>query len=117
MTRVTSSVTRKARHKARLEAAKGYVGGRSRLYTVATEAGKRALLYQYRDRRNRKRDFRALWIVRINAAARLNGMCYGTLINGLGRAGVTLDRKSLADIAVNDPAAFTRLVETARAAL
>ncbi len=110
-------MTRKKRHKSRLEAARGYVGGRHRLYTVATEAGKKALQYQYRDRRNRKRDFRALWIIRINAAARLNGMTYGSLINGLSKAGVEIDRKSLADIAVNDPAAFTTIVETARAAL
>ncbi|HOA05519.1 MAG TPA: 50S ribosomal protein L20 [Candidatus Fermentibacter daniensis] len=117
MTRVTSAVTRKQRHKSRLNAAKGYVGGRRKLYTVAAEAGKRALLYQYRDRRNRKRDFRALWIIRINAAARLNGMTYSSLINGLAKAGIGLDRKSLSDIAVNDPAAFARIAETARAAL
>jgi len=117
MTRVTSAVTRKQRHKSRLNAAKGYVGGRRKLYTVAAEAGQRALLYQYRDRRNRKRDFRALWIIRINAAARLNGMTYSSLINGLAKAGIGLDRKSLSDIAVNDPAAFARIAETARAAL
>lgn len=117
MTRVTSAVTRKQRHKSRLEAAKGYVGGRRKLYTVAAEAEKRALLYQYRDRRNRKRDFRALWIIRINAAARLNGMTYSSLINGLAKAGIELDRKSLSDIAITDPAAFTRIAETAKAAL
>jgi large subunit ribosomal protein L20 len=117
MTRVTSAVIRKKRHKARLAAAKGYVGGRHRLYTVATEAGRTAMLYQYRDRRNRKRDFRSLWIVRINAAARENGITYGQLINGLTKAGVTLDRKALADLAINDAAAFTRIAEIARTAI
>lgn len=117
MTRVTSAVTRKKRHKARLDAARGYVGGRHRLYTVATEAERRALLYQYRDRRNRKRDFRSLWIIRINAAARELGLSYCQLVNGLAKAGVTIDRKMLADLAVNDPAAFREIVETARGAV
>jgi large subunit ribosomal protein L20 len=117
MTRVTSAVIRKKRHKARLAAAKGYVGGRHRLYTVATEAGRTAMLYQYRDRRNRKRDFRSLWIVRINAAARANGITYGQLINGLTKAGVALDRKALAELAINDAAAFARIAEIARTAI
>jgi large subunit ribosomal protein L20 len=116
MTRVTSAVERKQRHKSRLHAAKGYVGGRRKLYTVATEAGRKAMQYAYRDRRNRKRDFRSLWIVRINAAARENGITYGQLIDGLTKAGVALDRKALADLAINDSAAFTRIVEVARAA-
>jgi large subunit ribosomal protein L20 len=116
MTRVTSAVERKKRHKTRLKAASGYVGGRHRLYTVATEAGRKAMQYAYRDRRNRKRDFRGLWIIRINAAARLNGMIYSQFISGLDKAGVALDRKILADLAVNDAAAFSRIVEVARAA-
>jgi large subunit ribosomal protein L20 len=116
MTRVTSAVERKQRHKARLKAASGYVGGRHRIYTVATEAGRKAMQYAYRDRRNRKRDFRGLWIIRINAAARQNGLTYSQFINGLQKAGIALDRKVLADLAVTDAAAFTRIAEVARAA-
>jgi large subunit ribosomal protein L20 len=116
MTRITSAVERKQRHKNRLKAARGYVGGRHRLYTVATEASRKAMQYAYRDRRNRKRDFRGLWIIRINAAARQNGITYSQLISGLTKAGVALDRKVLADLAVNDSAGFSRIVEVARAA-
>jgi len=94
--------------------AKGYWGGRSRLYRTAQEAVDRALRYSYRDRRNRKRDFRRLWIVRINAASRQNGLSYQLFISGLKRAGILLDRKVLADLAVRDAAAFSRLVEIAR---
>ncbi|MBD3370231.1 50S ribosomal protein L20 [Candidatus Fermentibacteria bacterium] len=117
MSRAKSAVARKKRHKKRLKEARGYVGGRHRLYTVATESTKKALEYQYRDRRARKRNFRRLWITRINAAARREGMNYSTLMNGLKKAGVTLDRKNLADIAVGDPEAFSRIVEVAESAL
>lgn len=114
MSRVKSAVTRHKRHKKVLKAARGNFGGRRKLYTVASESGKRALEYQYRDRRNKKRNFRALWITRINAAARENGMKYSTLIDGLSRAGVMIDRKMLADLAVMDPVAFSKIVEVAR---
>jgi len=117
MSRTTSAVPRGQRHKKVLKAAKGYFGGRRKLYTVAKEAGKKALEYQYRDRRNRKREFRELWITRINAASRENGMTYGRLIDGLSKAGITLDRKMLADLAVRNPAAFTEVVKAAQSAL
>jgi large subunit ribosomal protein L20 len=97
-----------------LKMAKGYVGGRGRLYRTAKEAVDRALVYAYRDRRQRKRDFRRLWIVRINAAARANNMNYRDLIHGLKKASVSVNRKVLADMAVNDPAAFNQMVEIAR---
>jgi large subunit ribosomal protein L20 len=100
-----------------LERASGYRGQRSRLYRKAKEQVTHSLVYAYRDRRARKGDFRQLWIVRINAAARENGMTYNRFIQGLKVAGVELDRKVLADIAVRDASAFTALVETARAAL
>ncbi len=95
--------------------AKGYWGGRHRIYTVAKHSVEKALQYQYRDRRQRKRQFRRLWITRINAAARLNGTTYSRLMGGLRKAGVDLNRKVLADLAVHDPAAFTQVVETAAA--
>ncbi len=117
MSRQKNATTRHRRHKKVLKAARGKVGGRRKLYTVACEANRKALEYQYRDRRTKKRNFRALWITRINAASRENGMSYSNLINGLIRAGVRLDRKVLADLAVTDPAAFSSVVETARAAL
>jgi large subunit ribosomal protein L20 len=104
------------RHKKLMAQAKGYRGSRSRRYKVAHETVMHALSYAYRDRRNRKRDFRRLWIQRINAAARLNGMSYSQLIFGLNRAGVQLDRKILADMAVRDPAAFAGVVAQARTA-
>ena len=105
--------TRRRRNKV-LAMAKGYWGGRRKLYRTAQEAVDRALRYSYRDRRNRKRDLRRLWIVRINAASRQNGLSYQLLISGLKRAGILLDRKVLADLAVRDAAAFSRLVEIAR---
>lgn len=114
MSRVKNAVARHKRHKKVLKEAKGNFGGRRKLYTVASETVKKALEYQYRDRRNKKRNFRALWITRINAAARENGMKYSTFISGLSRAGVELDRKILADLAVTDPAAFSKVVEVAR---
>jgi large subunit ribosomal protein L20 len=91
--------------------AKGYWGSRSRRFRVARQTVMKALSYAYRDRRNRKRDFRKLWIIRINAAARLHGLSYSRLMNGLKTAGISLDRKILADMAVRDPAGFTRVVE------
>lgn len=96
--------------------ARGFVGGRGRLYQSAAEAVLRAGQFAYRDRRVRKREFRRLWIARINAAARLNGLTYSTLINGLKRASVEIDRKLLADLAVRDAGAFARLAEIAREA-
>jgi large subunit ribosomal protein L20 len=117
MSRVKSAVVRKKRHKKRLQAAKGYFGGRRKLYTVANEARKKALEYQYRDRRNKKRDFRALWITRINAASREHGITYSKFIAGINGAGIKLDRKILADLAVRNPEAFAKVVEVAKAAL
>ncbi|MBE0585918.1 MAG: 50S ribosomal protein L20, partial [Desulfofustis sp.] len=96
-----------------LKLAKGFYGGRSRLYRSATEAVDRALVYAYRDRKARKRDFRKLWITRINAGAHMNGMSYSRLIGGLKKAGVELDRKSLANMAILDPSAFTEVVKIA----
>jgi large subunit ribosomal protein L20 len=102
------------RHNKLLQQAKGYQGSRSRRIRVARQTVLKALSYAYRDRRNRKRDFRRLWIIRINAAARQNGISYSRLMNGLKLAGIDLDRKILADMAVRDPAAFTRVVEQAQ---
>lgn len=116
MVRVTYAVARKKRHKKVLKQAKGYWGLRSRTYQKARETLMRALVFSYRDRRTRKRDFRSLWIVRIGAAARLNGLTYNRLIDGLKKAGVQLNRKVLADIAVRDSNAFAALAELARGA-
>lgn len=113
MARVRKAVASRRRRKRILKQAKGYFGGRSRLYRTATEAVDRALAYAYRDRRTRKRDFRRLWIARINAAARANGVSYSAFMGGLRKAGVQLDRKVLADMAVHDPASFAKLVELA----
>ncbi len=117
MSRVRNAVARHKRHKKVLKAAKGNFGGRRKLYTVAADANKKALEYQYRDRRNKKRNFRALWITRINAAAREHGITYSVLINGLTQAGVLIDRKMLADLAVKDSIAFGKIVEVARKGL
>ncbi len=117
MPRVKRGVTAKARHAKVLKQAKGYRGARSRLYKVARQAVDKAGQYAYRDRRQRKRQFRALWVVRINAEARNNGMSYSRLIAGLNKAAVALDRKVLADMAVNDKPAFGKLVEQAKHAL
>jgi large subunit ribosomal protein L20 len=111
MARVKRGMMARKRHKKLLHQAKGYWGSRSRRFAVARQTVLKALSYAYRDRRNRKRDFRRLWVIRINAAARLNGMTYSRLINGLKTAGINLDRKILADMAVRDPAGFTRVVE------
>lgn len=100
-----------------MKAAKGYVGGRSRTLKQAKETVERALCYAYRDRKVRKRDFRHLWIARINAASRMNGLPYNRLIEGLRRAQVTLDRKILADLAITNPAGFTQIVARAKTAL
>lgn len=117
MPRVRNSVASRRRRKKVLKQARGYFGGRSRLFRTAREAVNRAQAYAYRDRRVRKRDFRKLWIARINAAARLNGVSYSQLIHGLNQASVTINRKILADLAVRDPEAFTAVVEQARAHL
>lgn len=117
MARVKRGVVAKARHKKILDKAKGYYGARSKVYRVAKQAVIKAGQYAYRDRRQRKRQFRALWITRINAAARLHGMSYSRLINGLHRAEIDIDRKVLADIAVHDPEAFGAIAAQAKAAL
>jgi large subunit ribosomal protein L20 len=117
MPRVKRGVTAHARHKKIMKLAKGYYGARSRVFRVAKQAVIKAGQYAYRDRRQRKRQFRALWIARINAAARLHGLSYSRLINGLKRAGVEIDRKVLADIAYHDSTAFAAIAEQARGAL
>jgi len=114
MPRVKRGVTGHARHKKVLERAEGMRGARSTVFKAANEAVMHSLAYQYRDRRVKKRDMRALWIARINAAARLNGMTYSTFTHGLKQAGVEIDRKILADLAVRDAAHFSQLVEMAR---
>jgi len=115
MSRVKRGVVRRRRHKRILKRARGYYGARSRLVRVAREAVERGLRYAYRDRKQRKRDFRRLWIVRINAAAREHGLSYSRLMAGLKAAGVEVDRKNLADLAVADPQAFAQLAELAKA--
>ena len=117
MPRVKRGVTAKARHKKILKAAKGYYGARSRTYKTARQAVFKAGQYAYRDRRQKKRQFRALWIVRINAASKANGLSYSKFINGLNKAGIALDRNVLADLALHDAVAFAGLVEKAKAAL
>ncbi len=116
MSRATNAVARKRRKKKVLKQARGYYGRKHSSYRFAKEQVQRSGAYAYRDRRNRKRDFRRLWITRINAAARQEGMTYGTLIHGLKLAGIELDRKVLADIAVRDPETFRRFTEAAREA-
>ena len=117
MARVKRGVVARARHKKVLKQAKGYYGARSRVYRVAVQAVTKAGQYAYRDRRNKKRTFRQLWIARINAASRQNGLSYSRFINGLKKASVEIDRKILADIAVNDKNAFVALVNAAKGAL
>ena len=117
MPRVKRGVTAHARHKKVLKKAKGYYGARSRTYKVAKQAVTKAGQYAYRDRRQRKRQFRSLWIVRINAAAKAEGISYSRFMNGLKLADIELDRKVLADLAVNDKPAFSALVEQAKQAL
>lgn len=117
MPRVKRGVTAKARHKKVISQAKGYRGRNKNVFRVAVQAVTRAGQYEYRDRRQRKRQFRRLWITRISAAAKQNGLNYSRFINGLLKAGIELDRKVLADIAVNDANAFAQLAEQAKAAL
>lgn len=117
MPRVKRGVTAHARHKKVLDAAKGYYGARRKVFRVAKQAVTKAGQYAYRDRRQKKRDFRGLWIVRINAAARECGLSYSRFINGLKKAAIEIDRKVLADIAVFDKAAFAALAERAKAGL
>ena len=117
MPRVKRGVTARARHKKVIALAKGYRGRRKNVYRIAKQAVMKAGQYAYRDRRQRKRQFRQLWIARINAGARLNGLSYSKFMNGLKRAAIELDRKVLADLAVFDKASFAQLVEKAKAAL
>ncbi|MBU0551340.1 50S ribosomal protein L20 [Myxococcota bacterium] len=117
MPRVKRGFKARRRHNRVLKLAKGYRGSHSRLYRSAVEAVERGLAYAYRDRKQRKRFFRRLWIVRINAAARNNGMSYSKLVSGLKRAGVELDRRVMAEVAINDPAGFSAIVGVAKAAL
>lgn len=116
MPRAKGGPKTRARRKRVLNLAEGYWGAKSKLFRTATEAVDRALKYAYRDRKARKRDFRRLWIARINAAVRLNGLSYSRFIAGLAKSGVGLDRKILADMAITDPAGFTKLVETVKTA-
>lgn len=111
--RVKRGVTARAKHKKVLKAAKGMQHNRTRSFRLAKQAVTRALQYAYRDRRNKKRDLRALWITRINAAARENGTTYGKLMHGLKQAGIELDRKTLADLAAREPKAFAAIVKSA----
>ncbi len=117
MARVKRGVTSHARHKKVLARASGYRGRAKSSFRVAIERVEKGLQYAYRDRRNRKRAFRSLWIQRINAGTREHGMTYGEFIHGMNQAGITLDRKVLADIATRDPSTFKELVDTARSAL
>jgi large subunit ribosomal protein L20 len=113
MPRATKGVASRRRRKKILKVARGYYGGRSKLYRTAKESVQRGLAYAYAHRRRKKRDFRRLWITRINAAARIYGLSYGLFINGLKKAGVLLDRKNLAELAVKDEEAFAKLAELA----
>jgi len=115
--RVKTGVVRTRRHKRLLKQARGFYSGRRKHFRKAKEQLERSLVYAYRDRRQKKRDFRRLWIIRINAAARLNGMNYSTFMHGLKLANIELDRKILADMAMNAPASFTKIVEASKAAL
>ena len=117
MVRVNSGPSRLARHKKILKAAKGYRGGRSKLYRTARAAVLRSGQFAYRDRRQRKRKMRELWIIRINAAARMRGLRYGQFIHGLKKANIDLDRKQLSELAIRDAAGFDAVVEQAKAAL
>ncbi|MCL2059901.1 MAG: 50S ribosomal protein L20 [Oscillospiraceae bacterium] len=117
MARVKGALRTRKRHKRVIKLAKGYWGSSSRHFRAANQAVMRALVFAYRDRRAKKRDFRKLWITRINAAARLNGMSYSKFINGLKTAGIELNRKVLADMAVNDAAGFTQLVDHVKVSL
>ena len=113
MPRVTKSATAKAKHKKVLSATKGHYGARSRLYKTAKQSNIKALQYAFRDRKNRKREFRTLWIARINAGSRALGVSYSVLINGLSKSNILLDRKILSDLAINDASTFEKIVKTA----
>ena len=115
MPRVRRGIKARKRRKKVLKAAKGYRGGQSKLFRTAVVSVNRARMFAYRDRRNKKRDFRRLWIIRINAAARANGLSYSQLMGGLNKAGIELDRKMLAEMAVHDPAAFSKIASMAMA--
>ena len=117
MPRVKSNVARLKRKKQIMKAARGAYGGRSKLWKAAKETVERGWRYAYRDRKNKKRDFRRLWITRINAAAHLSGMSYSVFMNGLKKSGIEIDRKVLADIAVRDPQAFAAIADQVRSAL
>ena len=117
MTRVKGGTITRARHKKALKQAKGYFGSKHKLYKTAKEQVRHSLMYAYRDRRNKKRDFRKLWITRINAACRQNDISYSRFINGLSKAGTQINRKMLSEIAIDNPKAFAELVKTAKAAL
>ena len=117
MPRVKRGVTARARHKKVIAAAKGFRGRRNNVFRIAKQAVMRAGQYAYRDRRNKKRVFRALWIARINAGVRQHGMTYSVFINGLAKSGITVDRKVLSDLAIHEPAAFQAIAEKAKAAL
>jgi len=116
MPRVKGGFKTRRRRKKILSLARGYVGAKSKLFRTATEAVDKALKYSYRDRKVRKRDFRGLWISRINAAARINGITYSRLMNGMSNSGINLNRKILADLAVKDPQGFAKIAEKAKAA-
>jgi large subunit ribosomal protein L20 len=117
MARVKRAVNAHKKRRTVLNRAKGYYGNKSRSYRAAKEQTQHSMQYQYRDRRNKKRDIRRLWIVRINAGARQNGMSYSMFMNGLHKSGIELDRKVLSDMAINDPKAFSALVEIAKKAV
>ncbi|NLD50443.1 MAG: 50S ribosomal protein L20 [Clostridiaceae bacterium] len=116
MSRVKGAMRTRARHKKILKLAKGYFGAKSKNFRIANQAVMKSLVYAYRDRRAKKRDFRKLWIARINAAARINGLSYSKFINGLKKSGITLNRKMLAEMAVNDAGAFAQLAEKVKTA-
>lgn len=117
MARVKGALTTRKRHKKILKLAKGYRGAKSKLYRTANEAVMKSLVYAYIGRKQKKRDFRRMWIARISAAAKMNGMNYSRFMNGLKKANIDINRKMLSEIAIADPAAFTALVEKAKAAL
>jgi large subunit ribosomal protein L20 len=117
MARVKGAIRTRARHKKILKLAKGYFGAKSKLFRMANQAVMKSLVYAYNDRKLKKRDFRKLWIARINAASRINGLSYSKFMNGMKKAGIDLNRKVLADMAVNDAVAFAQLAEKAKAAI
>lgn len=115
MSRVKGALRTRARHKKILKLAKGYFGGKSKLFRIANQAVMKSLSYAYRDRKSKKRNFRQLWIARINAAARINGLSYSRFMSGVKKAGISLNRKVLADMAINDAAGFAQLANTVKA--